>query len=245
MKRRNFLKLIAGLLPFAALTKALENSEDTEKSYVMVVDVNKCIGCGKCVTACKIENDIPMDLPISRTWIEGYSVSEKIPVSESEIRKLVMNTSKNPFLDNLIKTSKRYKTFYVPKLCNHCANAPCVTVCPVFARFYTKDGVVLVDKETCIGCKYCIVACPYGATFLHPEEKVTDKCTFCYHRIKRGLQPACVLACPTAARVFGDINDENGEVSRLVRENRVSVLKPEEGTFPRVLYIGLDSYVVE
>ncbi len=251
MKRRSLLKLIAGLLPLTALTKALDfdnfdSSESYGKSYVMVVDVNKCIGCGKCVIACKTENDIPMDLPISRTWIEGYAVKERIPVSKSEVRKLVLNTSENPFLEeDWIRISKESQTFYVPKLCNHCENAPCVNVCPVYARFHTKDGVVLVDKDTCIGCKYCIVACPYGATFLHPEEKVTDKCTFCYHRIKRGLQPACVLACPTGARVFGDINDENCEVSRLVRENRVSVLKPEEGTFPRVLYIGLDSYVVE
>ncbi len=249
MNRRDFLKLIVGLLPLTAVTKALENvenTESTEKSYVMVIDVNKCIGCGNCVVACKTENDVPLDIPISRTWIEGYSVDEEIPVSKSEVRKQVLSTSKNPFLDDdWIKNSKDSKTFYVPKLCNHCVNAPCVNVCPVYARFYTKEGIVLVDKETCIGCKYCIVACPYGATFLHPEEEVTDKCTFCHHRIKRGLQPACVLACPTGARVFGDINDENSEVSKLVREHRVSVLKPEEGTFPRVLYIGLDSYVVE
>uniref|UniRef100_A0A7C3M973 4Fe-4S dicluster domain-containing protein n=1 Tax=Archaeoglobus fulgidus TaxID=2234 RepID=A0A7C3M973_ARCFL len=245
MNRRNFLKLIAGFLPAVALVRG-QNAGESHKSYVMVVDVNKCIGCGKCVVACKVENDVPMDFKLSRTWIEGYAVKEKIPIEESDVKKEVLSTSKNPFLDkSWIETTRGRKTFYVPKLCNHCANAPCVNVCPVYARFYTKDGVVLLDKETCIGCKYCIVACPYGATFTHPEQKVTDKCTFCYHRIKRGLKPACVLACPTGARVFGDVNDENSEVSRLVKENRVAVLKPEWGTFPRVLYIGLDSYVVE
>lgn len=245
MKRRDFLKLVAGAIPLMAIAKG--QSGDVEgKSYVMVVDVNKCIGCGNCVVACKIENDVPMDFKFSRTWIEGYAVREKVPIEESDVKKEVLSTDKNPFLEkSWIEAAKGRKTFYVPKLCNHCANAPCVNVCPVYARFYTKEGVVLVDKETCIGCKYCIVACPYGATFLHPEEKVTDKCTFCYHRIKRGFKPACVLACPTGARFFGDISDDTSEVSRLVRENRIAVLKPEEGTFPRVLYIGLDSYVVE
>jgi len=243
VKRRDFIKLIAGIFPAAAIVKAQKVGEEL-KSYVMVVDINKCIGCGNCVVACKIENDVPMNFRLSRTWIEGYAVKEEIPIEKTDVKKEVLSTSKNPFLEkSWIELAKDRKTFYVPKLCNHCSNAPCVNVCPVYARFYTKEGVVLVDKETCIGCKYCIVACPYGATFVHPEQKVTDKCTFCYHRVKRGLKPACVLACPTGARVFGDINDE--EISKVLRENRVAVLKPEEGTYPRVLYIGLDSYVVE
>ena len=206
----------------------------------MVIDVNKCIGCGNCVIACKIENDIPLEIPLSRTWVEGYSVEETVP--KAKVQKVVMNTDKNPFLDVEWKYSK---VFFVPRLCNHCANAPCVNVCPVYARFYTKEGIVLVDKNTCIGCKYCIVACPYGATFLHPEQGVTDKCTFCYHRIKNGLEPACVLACPTHARIFGDVNDENSEVYKILKEKKVTVLKPEEGTFPSVFYIGLDSRFVE
>ena len=245
MKRRDFIKSAIALsftgIPLVRALSKLEQGSES-KSYVMVVDVNKCIGCGNCVIACKTENEVPLDIPLARTWIEGYSVEERIPISESKVQKIVMNTDKNPFLD---ADWKYPKTFFVPKLCNHCANAPCVNVCPVYARFYTKEGVVLVDKETCIGCKYCIVACPYGATFLHPEQKVTDKCTFCYHRIKDGLEPACVLVCPTGARVFGDVNDEGSEVHKLIKENKVTVLKPEEGTFPRVLYIGLDSYIVE
>ncbi|MEM2272581.1 MAG: 4Fe-4S dicluster domain-containing protein, partial [Archaeoglobaceae archaeon] len=134
------------------------------------------------------------------------------------------------------------KGFYVPKLCNHCANAPCVNVCPVYARFHTKEGIVLVDKETCIGCKYCLTACPYGATFVHPEEKVTDKCTFCYHRLRKGLLPACVVACPTGARTFGAL-EEGSRVYELIKKNRTTVLKPEAGTLPRVFYLNLDTVV--
>ncbi len=241
MLRRDFLKSIV-VLSGATLLASLKSSAEEETSYAMVIDVEKCIGCGKCVTACKTENGVPMDLPISRTWIEGYSVEYCSPFSETKVQKIVLNTSENPFL----RARWKYENvFFVPKLCNHCSKAPCVEVCPVYARFYTKEGVVLVDKDSCIGCKYCVTACPYGATFLHPEQHVTDKCTFCYHRVKRGLQPACVAACPTNARVFGDINDESSEVYRLLKENRVAVLKPEEGTFPRVFYLNLDTSVVE
>ncbi|RLI83640.1 4Fe-4S dicluster domain-containing protein [Archaeoglobales archaeon] len=244
MKRRDFIKLIATLTISAPIVKALTTQEqETDKSYAFVVDVNKCIGCGNCVIACKVENDVPMDLPIARTWVEGYSIDENVPLSKTKVQKIVMNTAKNPFLD---KKNWRYsKNFLVPKLCNHCANAPCVNVCPVYARFHTKEGVVLVDKNTCIGCKYCIVACPYGATFLNPEEKVTDKCTFCFHRITKGLKPACVEVCPTGARSFGDLNDKESIVYKILKEKEFSVLKPEEGTLPRVFYLGLEEYLVE
>lgn len=225
MKRREFLKTLLAL-PIIPAISMPANSKNT-KEYAMVVDVDKCIGCGKCVIACKIENHVPMELPISRTWIEGYLDGKKV----------VMNTEENPFLK-----SKAKNGFYVPKLCNHCANAPCVTVCPVYARFHTKEGVVLVDKNTCIGCKYCITACPYGATFVHPEEKATDKCTFCYHRLVRGLKPVCVLVCPTEARRFGSL-EEGSKIYELLKRSRVKVLKPEAGTLPRVFYLNLDAVV--
>ncbi|MEM4747242.1 MAG: 4Fe-4S dicluster domain-containing protein [Archaeoglobaceae archaeon] len=223
MLRRDFLKLIFSL-PLASLTIA---SIRKSAGYAMVIDVDKCIGCGKCVLACKIENHTPLDLPISRTWIEGYLDGKKI----------VMNTLKNPFI-NL----KAERGFFVPKLCNHCSNAPCVNVCPVNARFHTSEGVVLVNKDVCIGCKYCIIACPYGATFIDPNEKVTDKCTFCYHRIKKGLKPVCVLVCPTGARKFGQMR-EGDEIYEILKRGRVNVLKPEAGTKPRVFYLNLDTVV--
>ncbi|MEM2176713.1 MAG: 4Fe-4S dicluster domain-containing protein [Archaeoglobaceae archaeon] len=225
MLRRDFLKLLFSIpaitLPVVAKSEKLNNQ------YAMVIDAKKCIGCGKCVVACKVENKVPPELPISRTWIEAYADGKKI----------VMNTIRNPFLNLTAE-----KALFVPKLCNHCSNAPCVNVCPVYARFYTSEGVVLIDKETCIGCKYCVTACPYGATFVHPGEKVTDKCTFCYHRIKKGLKPACVLVCPTGARKFGELK-EGSEIYEILKKSRARVLKPEAGTVPRVFYLNLDVVV--
>lgn len=228
MLRRDFLKALLAIpiIPTFSMPANSRSAQETA-GYAMVIDVDKCIGCGKCVIACKTENHVPMELPISRTWIEGYLDNKKV----------VMNTGENPFLKFKAKNG-----FYVPKLCNHCANAPCVNVCPVYARFHTREGVVLVDKETCIGCKYCITACPYGATFVNPEEKVTDKCTFCYHRIVRGLKPACVLVCPTSARKFGEL-EEGSEIYEILKRGRVKVLKPEAGTLPRVFYLNLDAVI--
>jgi len=116
-------------------------------------------------------------------------------------------------------------------------------VCPVGATFRSRDGVVLVDEEWCVGCRYCIQACPYGARYLHPEEKVADKCTFCYHRIRRGLLPACVEACPTSARIFGEIGDKASPLRRFMRFNDVTVLKPGLNTEPKVYYAGADGEV--
>ena len=102
------------------------------------------------------------------------------------------------------------KAFFVPKLCNQCDKPPCVQVCPVGATYQTADGVVLVDRKWCIGCGYCIMACPYGMRFFHPQYHVAEKCNFCYHRINKGMKPACVQACPTGARRIGNIKDPRG-----------------------------------
>src|SRR3990170_2937299 len=109
------------------------------------------------------------------------------------------------------------RSFFVPKLCNHCDRPPCVQVCPVGATFKSRDGVVLVDADYCIGCRYCIQACPYGARYLEPETKVADKCTFCYHRVRKGLLPVCVEVCPTQARIFGEIKKMASPLRRLMR----------------------------
>lgn len=130
------------------------------------------------------------------------------------------------------------KEFYLPRLCMHCENAPCVNVCPVKAAYKREDGVVLTDYDRCIGCKYCIIACPYDARFIHPIHKVSDKCTFCDHRIEIGLKPACVDICPVNARIFGDLNDPNSEISKLLISNPVKVLREEMGTRPKVYYIN-------
>jgi tetrathionate reductase subunit B len=130
----------------------------------------------------------------------------------------------------------------VPRLCNHCEEPPCIPVCPVGATFKRADGIVLVDGERCVGCAYCVQACPYDARFINHETGKADKCTFCAHRLEAGLLPACVETCVGGARLFGDLNDPGAEIGRRLRSagGAVRVLKPEAGTTPQVLYIGLD-----
>ncbi|MCZ7583199.1 MAG: 4Fe-4S dicluster domain-containing protein [Deltaproteobacteria bacterium] len=132
----------------------------------------------------------------------------------------------------------------MPKICNHCATSVCVQVCPVGATFRSPEGVVLVDQEHCVGCGYCVQACPYGTRFINPETHTADKCTLCYHRITKGLRPACVEACPVGARIFGNVKDPESDISRVLRERRYTLIKPELGTNPRCYYIGLDMEVV-
>jgi Fe-S-cluster-containing dehydrogenase component len=135
------------------------------------------------------------------------------------------------------------KSFFVPKICNHCEKPPCVQVCPVGATYKTEDGVILVDKEYCIGCRYCIQACPYGMRFIQPKTHTADKCTFCYHRIVKGLLPACVEVCPTQARVFGDLKAVASPLSQFIRANKIAVMKPNLNTEPKVYYAELDMEV--
>lgn len=121
--------------------------------------------------------------------------------------------------------------------CNQCSDAPCVTNCPTGASHYGPGGIVLVDAGLCTGCKACMAACPYEARFINPAG-VADKCTFCVHRVDRGLDPACVTNCPTHALTFGDANDPGSAVSRLLRERNSRVLTPEEGTEPNVHFLS-------
>jgi tetrathionate reductase subunit B len=140
-------------------------------------------------------------------------------------------------------------SYFVPRLCMQCEESPCTAVCPVGATYRNPDGVVLVDQDRCIGCGYCVVACPYGARYIVPagghtptgQAGVADKCTFCYHRITHGLDPACVTVCPRGARRFGDLNDPTSEVSVILQTQATSVMRPELGTEPRVHYIGLEA----
>lgn len=120
--------------------------------------------------------------------------------------------------------------------CNHCTNAPCVDACPTGASHKVDGGIVLVDHDMCTGCKACIASCPYNARFLHPEG-YADKCTFCIHRVEKGQDPACVSVCPTRCMYFGDLDDPESEVSKLLASRRSHVLHPEAGTGPRVVYL--------
>jgi Fe-S-cluster-containing dehydrogenase component len=214
------------------------------------IDTNKCIGCLRCVQACKRENGIPLDAHHFRTWVERYVIFEgehgaRID-SHSDPHNIAAGAAPGDYrFDNRYfeAEGKIEKAFFVPKICNHCAKPSCVKVCPVGATFRTPDGVVLIDHKYCIGCGYCVQACPYGARYINHDLGVSDKCTWCYHRITKGLKPACVDACPTGARVFGDLNETASDIREFIRTHRVEVLHPETGNAPQVVYAGLDQEV--
>ena len=206
--------------------------------YGMGIDIDKCIGCSRCVIACKAENDVPDEPFFFRTWVERYVITRdgEVIVERIDVKGKAAKGTPQEGRDVI-------RTFFVPKLCNQCINPPCVQVCPVGATFSTTDGVVLVDSERCIGCRYCIQACPYGARYLHPKTRTADKCTFCYHRVVKGLLPACVEVCPTQARIFGDLKSKASRLTRFRRMNKIHVLKPALNTEPKVYYAGLDGEV--
>jgi len=203
--------------------------------YGYVVDTGKCIGCGKCVGACRAENRVPAES--YRTWIERYAVygHGKVLVDSPEGGEHGFRA--------LEKKDGLEKSFFVPKLCNHCREPNCVQVCPVGATYVSREGFVLVDEKHCVGCGYCIQACPYGARFMNAALHVADKCTWCYHRVTQGLLPACVTVCPVGARQFGRIDDPQSPVYSLLKEHKLQILKPETGNEPMVYYEGLDKEV--
>ncbi|MEP7364688.1 MAG: 4Fe-4S dicluster domain-containing protein [Acidobacteriota bacterium] len=217
-----------------AETKPDDTYKLAEHYWAMSIDIEKCIGCGNCVGACAKENGVPEGF--YRTWVEEYEVK-----GWDDLQPQV--DSPDGGMHGFPDRKATGKTFFVPKLCNHCAHSPCVQVCPVGATFETPDGLVLVDKEYCLGCRYCVQACPYGCRYIDPERQVVDKCTFCYHRISQGLTTACCEACPTGARTLADLKDPNDPIHAFLRENSVQVLKPQMATGPKVYYKLLDQAV--
>ena len=213
--------------------------QTTAHWWAMSIDIEKCIGCGNCVRACKAENDVPLEPYYFRTWVERYRVDP--------------NDLEHPHVDSphggydgfpaIDPAQAGWKSFFVPKLCNHCTESPCVQVCPVGATFRSEDGVVLVDKEYCLGCRYCIQACPYGCRFLDPRSHTAEKCSLCYHRITKGLTTACCETCPTAARQLADLKNPNDPIHEFLRTHKVQVLKPQMATHAKVYYNGLDGTV--
>ncbi|TAK68800.1 MAG: 4Fe-4S dicluster domain-containing protein [Betaproteobacteria bacterium] len=220
----------------------------TKHQWGFGVDATKCIGCLRCVEACKNENEVPRNAHQFRTWVERYVHLEgeeavRIDSQQDPVNIQASGSEKEFRFANRYKDAKVDKAFFVPKLCNHCAHPACVQVCPVGATYKTEDGVVLIDHDYCIGCRYCVQACPYGARYFNEEKGVSDKCTWCYHRITKGLQPACVEVCPVGARIFGDQKDKQSPISLFIRNNRVQVLRPESGNAPNVFYVGIDKEV--
>ena len=221
------------------------NYDATKHWWAMLLDVDRCIGCGKCVRACKEENDVPLDSRFFRTWVERYQVlPADLRNPEHEQPPLVdsPNGGYDGFED-LGKVADGAKVFFVPKMCNHCTHSPCVQVCPVGATYVTQDGVVLVDKEYCLGCRYCVQACPYGTRFIDPRTNTADKCTLCYHRITKGLTTACCEVCPTGARQLADLKNPDDPVHEYLRTHKVQVLKPNMATGAKAYYSGLDGSV--
>lgn len=195
--------------------------------YGMVIDLDRCIGCHACTLACKATNNTPPGVFFNR--VEDREVGEFPDV----------------------------KRFFLPRICLHCQEAPCLEACPSGATYHAENGAVVVDISKCVGCKACMLACPYGVRYSYfegqdgsayfeatavppPEdaEEIVQKCHLCFERTREGKKPACVLTCLTAARHYGDLDDPHSEVSRLIREKSGWTILEELGTGPSVYYIG-------
>src|SRR5918994_1832141 len=186
----------------------LEESETRQVKWAKVIDQTRCIGCHAFTTACKSENEVPVG--VTRTYVKHVDVG----------------------------TFPQARRAHQVTRCNQCAHAPCVTACPTTAMFKRADGIVDFDKSICIGCKACMAACPYDAIFINPEDHSAEKCNFCAHRIDVGLEPACVVVCPTQAILVGDMNDSESYVAQIVNREPVSVRRPEKETLPKLFYKG-------
>lgn len=174
-----------------------------------LVDLSLCIGCKACEVVCKAENVVPLSMWRLRVKYVDFGVFPEV------------------------------KRAFTPLRCNHCESAPCARVCPVSALHYLDNGIVNIDKNRCIGCAACVLACPYGAIYIDPETNTADKCTYCAHRVEAGLAPSCVVVCPTEANIFGDLDDPTSKISHYIASHRdTRVRKPEKGTMPKHFYVG-------
>ena len=177
-----------------------------------LVDLDLCMGCKGCEVACKVENKVPL-----HSW--------RLRVK---------------YVD--VGTYPETKRTFTPLRCNHCEDAPCERICPVSALHYLDNGIVNIDKDRCIGCAGCMMACPYGAIYMDPVTNTADKCTYCAHRVASGMMPACVVACPVEANIFGDLDDATSNISKYIMQHQkgsgVRVRKPEKNTHPKHFYVG-------
>lgn len=227
ISKRQFLQKMgvvtagAALVPLADAGIAFgpqRHEGSDEHRYAMLIDLRRCIGCQSCTVSCTIENQTPQGA--FRTTVSQYQVQ--------------------------LTHSDAVTNVLLPRLCNHCDNPPCVPVCPVQATFQRKDGIVVIDNTRCVGCAYCVQACPYDARFINHTTQTADKCTFCAHRLEVGLLPACVESCVGGARIIGDLKDPHSRISQMLATHRdaIKVLKPENKTSPHVFYLGLDEAFV-
>ena len=216
--------------------------------FGMVIDLGLCIGCRRCSYGCKLENNVPDS--INPPYIMVFQTKFKPGQVMAESNLL----EKNKEHGTLKYTRLRKDRMYMPVQCNHCLDAPCVKVCPTKATYKSADGIVMMDYNKCIGCRYCMAACPYGARRFNwskpeiPAEKinplvpvrtdgVVEKCTFCVHRTRRGKTTKCVEVCPNKARTFGNLNDPNSAVSKIITSERNFRLKEGLNTGPNIYYL--------
>jgi len=215
-----------------------------EVEFVYGLNISRCIGCRRCVHACVKENNLSRSPEI-----------QYIRVLEMEKGSIDVESADHHYAPEQVPDPDKY---YMPVQCHQCAKPPCVKVCPVEATWQEKDGIVVIDYDWCIGCRYCEAACPYWArrfNFAEPEipadqinpnmgylsnrprsKGVMEKCTYCLHRTRVGRLPACLEVCPTGSRKFGNVLDPSSEVAYILRHKRVYVLKEETGTIPRFFY---------
>ena len=175
----------------------------------LVIDLDRCSGCDSCIAACKLENNVDLGVYYNRVHVVGP-------------------TGTFPDLEQ----------YWLPLQCQQCENPGCIEVCPTGASYRDpNNNVVMINKELCIGCQYCMYACPFGVRQFNEGEGVVEKCTMCWHRLAKGEEPACVEVCPARARFWGDLDDPDSEVSRLVREREHMRLLEDRGTNPSVYYL--------
>src|ERR1051326_7982262 len=183
-------------------------------NYGFAIDLRKCIGCHACTIACKAEHQIPVG--VNRCWVK--------------------TVEKGSF--------PQTQRFFFPVLCNQCDAAPCMRICPTHALYKRRDGIADLDPAACIGCRACMVACPYDQLFIDPNTHTAEKCNFCANRVEQQLLPACVSVCPTECRIFGDLDDPASEVARIAQLQGISVRKPEKKTIPKVFYIAAEETAI-